>query len=267
MARNSKAAKKKRNSEILIILVLLCLLIAGGAGAGYLFMNRSKAPDKVTLCPASGPVGHYIVLVDNTDPYSFIQREAFIQRLQRLADEIPEGGLLTVYALGEDFTEHANPVFDRCNPGDTTEKSEVTANLKRIQKRYEKDYRQPLTELAQSLLTNKSGKYSPIFEMLQLVSIKGFKAHNVDGPKQLYVFSDMLANTPGFSMFKTLPSFDSFKRSMYGSKSLTDFSGVEVRLNFLINYHARQNRAQVVFWEQYFEQAGGDLAAVDPIEG
>jgi hypothetical protein len=268
MARTRKSKKSTLLRDGSIIAVLIAIIGTVFLGAGYMFMNRSKAPDKATLCPADGPVGHYVVLVDNTDPYNFIQREAFIQRLQNLADrDVPEGALLTVYALGENFADHANPVFQRCNPGSATGKSEFNANPKRIQKRYEKDYRQPLTEVAQSLLTEKPGNHSPIFEMLQLVSIKGFKSNNVNGPKRLYVFSDMLANTQEFSMFRTLPKFEDFKNSAYGNKSLTDFSGVSVQLSFLMNYHTKQTRAHVSFWEQYFEQTGGSLVAVDKVEG
>ncbi|MOA14337.1 hypothetical protein D3C78_1344340 [compost metagenome] len=108
---------------------------------------------------------------------------------------------------------------------------------------------------------------SPIFEMIQLVAINSFRANNVQGPKTLIVYSDMLANTPDFSMFSGLPEFDSFAESPYGQRSQTRLDGVRVELNYLMKYPKLQNRKQLAFWERYFERAGARLVAVTPVEG
>lgn len=268
MARKSRAARKKRSNEMLMVMGLGVFLTAVLSGIAYLFMHRTTAPDKLTMCPATGPIGHYVVLVDNTDPYTFIQRQAFVEGLKSLAEDVvPEGYLLTVYALGEDFTENATPILEKCNPGDATLKSEMTSNLKRIQSRFENEFRQPVAKLEDVLMLDKPSDKSPIFEMLQIAAINGFRAKNVHGPKVLIVYSDMLPNTPEFSMFKGLPEFSAFADSTYGKRSLTDMEGVRVELNYLLNYPELQNRKQLGFWEHYFEKAGARIVEVRTLEG
>lgn len=267
MRRVSMAEKKRRQEQRTIAGLVAFLLAAVGAVTWYLLQPKVET-NKLTLCPADGPLGQYVVLVDNTDPYNFIQRQAFVQGLKSLADTVvPQGYLLTVYALGQDFKENAEPVFEKCNPGTAVGMSELDSNPKRAQARYEREFRGPVTQLDNVLMQDKPADKSPIFEMLQLVAINSFRANNVQGPKTLIVYSDMLANTPDFSMFSGLPEFDSFAESSYGQRSQTRLDGVRVELNYLMKYPKLQNRKQLAFWERYFERAGARLVAVTPVEG
>ncbi|ANI16306.1 MULTISPECIES: hypothetical protein [Pseudomonas] len=266
--RRTNAAEKKRRQELRTIALLVIVLLSMAGGIGWYFLQRPTAIDKLTLCPASGPLGHYVVLVDNTDPYNFIQRQAFAQGLKALADKlVPEGYLLSVYALGEDFTQTAKPLFEKCNPGTAVGKSELDSNPTRIQERFEREFREPVTQLENVLMQDKPADKSPIFEMLQLVAINSFQSENIQGPKTLVVYSDMLANTSEFSMFKGQADFDGFAASAYGQKSQTRLDGVQVKLNYLMNYPKLQTRKQLAFWERYFEKAGARLVAVTPVEG
>jgi hypothetical protein len=268
MARLSKAARKNKRHELFTALGLGSLLIVALTGAGYLFMNRDQAPDKMTLCPAAGPLGHYVVLVDNTDTYNFMQRQAFLERLKSLAeDKVPEGNLLSVYVLGSDFTANATPVFEKCNPGVGKDKSDITANLQRIKRRFEDDFEKPIVNLAETVLIEKPSDRSPIFEMLQIASINGFRAKNIKGERVLIIFSDMLPNTQEFSMFKGIPEIKGFLDSNYGRKSQTDLDGVKVEVNYLLNYPKLQTRNQLGFWEAFFEKAGARIVSVRTLEG
>ncbi|WP_409312497.1 hypothetical protein [Pseudomonas putida] len=266
-ARN-KYSKKSGSAELLKIAVAALVIVAGIGGLGYHLYNKPKSADKVTLCPAEGPLGHVVVLVDNTDPYSFIQREAFSQALRTLSDEVvPEGYLLSVFSLGENFEKNAKPLFERCNPGTSAGKSEMTANLKRIDLRFQESFKDPVQKLEDSLLNETSAKYSPIFEMIQLASINGFRAKNIQGPRKLIIFSDMLPNTAEFSMFSGVPSYQSFSATAYGERSKTNLSGVKVEIHYLMKYPKLQTMKQLKFWESYLEDAGARLIRVSTMEG
>lgn len=268
MARISKAERRKKNRELMRATGLGLLLLVVLSMGGYFFINRDIAPDRLTLCPVTGPLGHYVVLVDNTDPYNFMQRQAFLQSLTSLAEEkVEEGHLLSIYVLGADVTEHATPVFEKCNPGVGEGKSEMTANLARIKKRFEDDFKKPILKLSETVLVDKPSDRSPIFEMLQIASINGFRAKDVKGDRVLVIFSDMLPNTQEFSMFKGSTPFRSFHDSHYGRKSQTDLGGVKVEVNYLLNYPKLQTRSQLSFWEEYFEKAGARLISVKTLEG
>lgn len=267
-ATPNKYAQSNGNGEWLKITLLVVFIVSLLGGVGYYLYTKPKSVDKASLCPAEGPLGHVVVLVDNTDPYSFIQRQGFVQALGALTDQVvPEGYLLSVFALGEDYQKNAEPIFEKCNPGTSDGKSELTANLKRIDKRFNESFREPVLQLEDVLMAQEPAKYSPVFEMIQLASIKGFRAHKVKGPKKLIIFSDMLPNTESFSMFKGVPEFKAFSATVYGEHSKTDLSGIKVELHYLMKYPKLQTMKQLKFWEDYFENTGARLTRVQTMEG
>lgn len=267
-AKNKYTKKNSNVGDWLKIIAAVVVILAAIGVGGYHFYKQPKSADKVTLCPADGPLGHVVVMVDNTDPYSFIQREAFTQALRSLSDEVvPEGHLLSVFSLGENFENNAKPLFERCNPGTSVGKSEVTENLKRIDHRYQEYFKGPIQNLEDSLLSISSAKYSPIFEMIQLASINGFRSQNIQGPRRLIIFSDMLPNTAEFSMFSGIPDYNIFSKSPYGERIKTDLSGVKVEIQYLMKYPKLQTMKQLHFWESYFEEAGARLTRVSTMEG
>lgn len=267
-ARPNKYSNQSNNGEWLKIIFSVIVIVCVLGGVVYYMYTKPKSADKTTLCPAEGPRGHVVVLVDNTDPYSFIQQQAFIQALDSLSDDVvPEGYLLSVFSLGEDFQKNAEPVFEKCNPGTSDGKSELTTTLKRIDKRFNTSFKEPITSLEKVLIAEAPAKYSPIFEMIQLASIKGFRTRNVEGPRTLIIFSDMLPNTKEFSMFKGVPDYKSFTSTVYGEHSKTDLSGVKVEIHYLMKYPRLQTMKLLNFWEQYFEDTGARLTRVRTMEG
>jgi hypothetical protein len=242
------------------------LAIAGGAGWAW-WSHRGKGLD-AQLCPAGGPTGHVVLLVDKTDPLTFTQKQAFQQRLRDLvARRTPQGTLLSVFVLGESFRDNAQALAELCNPGDGAGASELTANPAQLRRQYDERFIAPLMNEAEALQAVRPAKWSPIFEMLQLVGINGFQARDVKGPRRLVVMSDLLHNTPELSMYRALPDFDAFARTDYAVKSQARLDGVAVELDVLMNTPALQTRRLLQFWERWFDRAGAHVERVDPLEG
>jgi hypothetical protein len=213
-----------------------------------------------------------VLLVDTTDPFGFTQSQAVLATLrQRVLERVPEGALLSVFVLGEDVQADARPILELCNPGSGRGRSELTANPERLQARYESRFMAPVTQLVQKLSDphRPPARWSPIFEMLQLVAINGFRRSDVHGERRLVVVSDMLHNTPGFSMYKgaATQDFHAFADTDYARRSMADLQGVQVELLVLLNTPALQTRRQATFWEDWFERAGARLVDVRPLEG
>jgi hypothetical protein len=266
----NQGARAQRRSAIhvwsAVILVLLGMAII--VAVGYRQLTRDDPIDPVTLCPAKGPAGHTVLLVDKTDPLNFTQKQAFSVRLQNMVtSEIPEGHLLSVFVLGESFQQSAVPILELCNPGSEQGKSELTANLKRLQTRFEERFIKPVRETEELLVATAPAKVSPIFEMIQLVGINGFQKHAIQGKKRLLMMSDMIHNTPQFSMYSGNFDFEYFSKTDYGSKSMANLQGVDVNIIYLLNTPRLQTRRQAYFWEQYFERAGAKLSNITPLEG
>lgn len=268
MATLGRRAKQRRRKNIFLgtlAFAFVGIVVAGGA---LYTLTRPPGLDKASLCPARGPMGHYVLLVDKTDPLTFTQKEAFTITLRELVERrIPQGYLLSVFVLGEDFKESAKPLVELCNPGTGEDKSELTDNLRRLKKQYQTGFLEPLLKQSESLVASQPAKYSPIFEMMQLVAINGFRAHDVKGERRLVVMSDMLQNTPQYSMYKGPVDYPSFASSTYGQKAQLELRGVEVEIQYLMNAPQLQTRRNLKFWEDYFEKAGARIVAVRPLEG
>lgn len=255
--------------EILLgsIAIVVTLAVVIGV-ASYLF-TRPPPIDQASMCPAKGPLGHYVLLVDKTDPMNFVQKEAFTVTLRELVERrIPEGYLLSVFVLGEDFKENAKPLVELCNPGTGENKSELTENVRRLKRQYQERFLEPLLQQSEALLSHQPAKASPIFEMLQLVGINAFRKHDVKGERRLIVMSDMLHNTPSqFSMYKGVMDYRTFAESTYGKRIQLELRNVDVELHLLMNSPQLQTLRLTKFWEDYFNKAGARIVAVRPLEG
>jgi hypothetical protein len=270
MARKSqREIKRQRNQLFIAIFVSAIILTIVGVFIYYtFFMPKVGQIDATSLCPAEGPKGHYVLLVDKTDPLTFTQNEAFSITLREIIEKrTPEGYLLSVFLLGEDFKENAKPLVELCNPGTGADKSKFNANLKQLKRQYQERFLNPLLEKSDLLLATKPAKTSPIFEMLQLVAINAFRKHDVKGERRLIIMSDMLHNTPQFSMYKGPVDYQTFTISDYGRKSHLELPDVEVEIHYLINTPQLQTKRNVKFWEDYFNKAGARIVAVQPLEG
>lgn len=269
MARISKRESERQRKQFFIASLVTVAILGFVAWLIYEELNPPSPPvDATTLCPANGPKGHYVLLVDKTDPLNFTQKEAFSVTLRELIEKrTPEGYLLSVFVLGEDFKENAKPLVELCNPGTGEGKSDFNANLKQLRRQYQERFLDPMLKQSDALLAAQPAKVSRIFEMLQLVSINAFRKHEVKGPRRLIMMSDMLHNTPEFSMYRGPVDYQAFSYSDYGRKSQLELRDVEVEIHYLMNTPKLQTKRNLKFWEDYFNNARARIVAVRPLEG
>lgn len=268
MATLGRREKQRQRTQLLLTVGISSVVMLVLAAAGYYLLSRPNGLNPETLCPADGPRGHYILLVDKTDPLNFTQKQALSVTLKELIEtKVPEGFLVSVFALGEDFRESATPLVELCNPGDGSNLSEWDSSPKKRKALYMSKFAQPLVELSESLVSAEAAKRSPIFEMLQLVGINGYRKQGINGERRLVIVSDMLQNTAQFTMYKGPVDFAAFEASEYGRKSLPDLQNVKVELHYLMNSPQLQTKRNLKFWEDFFARAGARIVAVRPLEG
>ena len=268
MARRSAAAKKRQTKNVAVGIAAIVLFLSAVAGAMYYVLTRDAGIDRQTLCPKGGPLAHTVLLVDKTDPLNFSQKEAFLRLLEELVDRrITPGELVSVFVLGEDFRDGAKPLVEVCNPGSGEGKSELTANVAKLNATYRERFREPLLKQADALISTKPAKGSPILEMLQLISINGFRKHAVKGPNRLIIVSDLLHKTAQYSMYQGPMDFEALANTDYGRKMSAELPGVEVEIHHVLNYPKLQNRRQLDFWKAYFSRSGAKTMSVRPMEG
>ena len=262
--------EEERNTGKRFLAILLVILAAvTAAWFGHAAFTKETF-DKVTLCPTKGPRGQYVVLIDNTSPFPFTQKAAMGQRLKNMVlNEIPEGYLLTVFLLDEDYKKHESPIFEKCNPGQWKDKNKYMAAKKFVTHVFDEDFAKPLDAVVGKISLEERSKNSPVFEILQLAGIHGFQRGNVQGEKKLIVYSDMMANMPQFSMYKgALPTYAGFRKTPYGQLSVAPgLEGVNVTINLLAADQKTVPYPKLTqFWAEYFESNGASLEAIVPVE-
>lgn len=248
---------------------IIAIIVIFGFAGGYWYLNSDKEVlDKTTYCPISGAEGHTVILIDKTDPLNFTQQQSFDVLMNNLIKEkVPEKGLVSVFALGENFTENDKPLIQLCNPGDGSDKSKITDNIERLKKRYNQDFVEPLKAISSELVAREPAKYSPVFEQIQMVAINGFKRQDISGEKRLIIVSDMLQNTPDYSMYRQQQDFEQFQQSHYAQKVRADLGQVKVELYYIMNSPKYQTQRHLNFWQQYFNQMGAKVVFVEPLAG
>jgi len=268
MATLGKRAKARRNKEWTLGALAVLVGAAVFAGGVYFTVMREKPLNAESFCPAAGPRGHYVLLVDKTDPLNFTQKQAFAVILQEFIEKkVPQGYLLSVFALGEDITETAAPLVELCNPGDGSNQTELTGNPEKARAKYRQRFSEPLLSLSESLVAARSANASPIFEMLQLVGINAFRKHGVQGERRLVLMSDMLHNTKAFSMYKGPVDYAAFSATDYGRRVQAELPDVAVELHYLMTNPQLQTKRNLAFWEAHFSKAGARVVSVRPLEG
>lgn len=257
MARKSKLARNRQRTNLFLGTLSLLVVVGLVSGAVWWWSQKKAGLDPVTLCPHNGPLGHNVLLIDKTDPFNLPQKAAFDLLVTDLVTkQTPPGYLLSIYVLGDDFKTQTKPLVELCNPGDAKGHSELTENTKQLNRQYKERFLKPVFEQSTELLNIATAQESPILEMLQMVNLNSLQRHNVDGPKQLIVLSDLLQNSKQLSMYKSVPNFESFDQTGYALKTKSNFAGIDVKVQLLQNAPQLQKQNLFDFWEKYFNKAG-----------
>ena len=269
MPRSSRRAKSQQRNNLLLGALALLLVIGILSGALWWWSQKNNnSLDAQTLCPTSGALGHNVLLIDATDPLNMAQKAALDLYLSDLAiKNTPAGYLLSVFVLGHDFKADTQPLVQLCNPGTAQGHSAMTENIQQLTRRYQEGFLKPVLEQTQQLTGRESAEESPIFEMLQMLSLNSLQKQQVDGPKTLVVVSDLLQNSPQFSMYQTTPNFEQFTKTAYATKTKINFDGVDVKVLVLFNSPALQKTTLFDFWKQYFKSAGARSVQIDLLPG
>lgn len=250
---------------------LVALTLLGIGTAFYLKGQSSEvATDPATLCPTRRPPSDVtVILLDVSDKFSEPQRLQIHNHLARLRDSIPRFGLIEVYTVDRLRRRVTEPIVHLCNPGTGEDLSRIYQNPELARKKWD-GFAARLTSDIDRQISAPALATSPIFEAIQSTALKTFGAPSHDGlAKRLIIVSDLLQHVPGaLSMYRGVPSFESFEKTPYFSRVRSDLQGVSV----LVLYLARpdvpeQDRRHIAFWDEYFQAQGATVEEVKRVFG
>lgn len=268
----SKKKKGSQTKEIILISFLLILILGVIGGAAWMYFGNKKAElDKTTFCPIVNgeptPSATLTILLDETDPLSSLQQDFVMVAIENMVREVEPGTLISIYTLSSTGEITRKPVFERCKIRDGSDADPLTENEKLLNKRFINNFRAPLASIMSSLTSSsEKGKESKIIEQIQSCAINTFQKWHPEGEQTLVIFSDMLQNSQGFSMYKNRNyKFADFKKLPFAAEAKTNLLGVNVEIYYFITNARLQRNSNVEFWKDFFRSAGARVNRVEPV--
>ena len=100
-----------------------------------------------------------------------------------------------------------------------------------------------------------------------MVNLNSLRKHDVNGPKELIVLSDLLQNSKQLSMYKSTPDFEAFNATVYAQKTKVNFEGVDIKVHLLQNAPQLQKQNLFDFWKSYFSNSGASTFELTALPG
>jgi hypothetical protein len=94
-----------------------------------------------------------------------------------------------------------------------------------------------------------------------------FAKFDVRGRRSLIIVSDMLHNTPAYSLYRQSQDFAALRTTPEFARLRSKLEGADVELLLLMHTPQLQSRRLTKFWEDYFRDMGARLQRVEPLPG
>lgn len=236
----------------------------------YRVWDPAVPTDKESLCPVSGAKSVTVILIDQTDAFSTIQRGDIRSQLVDVRDEVEQHGAITIYLVGDPNEQTLMPVFTICNPGTEEEINKFKESVIQARKRWHNRFAARLDRELDTTLAPHSADFSPILESVQSISITEFSGRsNNRRKKRLIIISDFLQRSRMHSQYKSIVGFDRFRRTDNFQKLKADLRDVSVEMLYLRRTTANsvQGSDHKRFWKQYFESQGASVTRIYEVSG
>jgi len=250
--------RKQREDLLGVVLVLASVGLVGAVGALVLRHGSTRQPLDARGCPVdAAPPTNDVVLYDASDQLAGLQQEWLQRRLSEWIAETPLHGRIQLYVLPRQASD-LQASFDRCNPGSGEDASWLFANPTRLERRWEELFAAP-AERAVEELPNSVQPYSPLLEVVQLLSVRAGLESRAEGRRRLFLISDMLQHSPTASFYGG--GCRSAEERTRSRRLLGDLGGVDVVVK-----HIRRDqpsgcrpRELIALWERLFRAMGARL--------
>ena len=263
MSRRARRKQQRRKNLLggilagTVVIALVGIFLWGAMGGGARELDEAN-------CPVDGRYAAQVaILVDPSDSLTVVQRSVAPRILEAIESGAPETAEIRVYTLARAGRGDTASVLRVCVPRHPDSVSSATGNPAIARRRYN-EFTQSLQESLSTLLTSRGDDVSPLIEGVQVAAVSAFRPRSSDMPRQLFIVSDMLQNSPAVSFYRGDPDFGSLMRNPdYGTLKV-DLAGVEVSA-FLLARAGDAGRIQAGgmrrFWEDYFLDQGAHPTA------
>ena len=245
---------KKRGS---VGQVLAAAVVAGVVFVFGVLMLQSRAVestvqfDPETNCQLNRQLqGHLVVLIDVTDGLAPELAEEITADLRGPLARMRGGEKLTIALVDDTSNSVVSAAVTACSPPRGLEASVLTSNSTMIERKWQKEFADPVLARVAALATDREVSRSGIVQSIQRISELPDFGNESGVPRQeLVIYSDWLENQIFQSAQETLP------RNLVSQLSarLETLAGVAVKPTTLVRTKRQpeQDRAERVFMEAF----------------
>lgn len=267
--RKRRQRTKQKNTAGLIIIGTVFSLIAVMGYYWYQFKSKQHNIDPVTLC-TEGSTPEYVALIfDKTDAYNQIQQRFLTRFFEEFKAKLQAGTHISLYHIDDQKLDPIQADYEVCAPRTGEDANALYENPKLIKQRWREQFEIPLDRIIVDFMKPGNADYSPILEILQVVSLSAFPVQSQKVKKKIIIISDMLHHTREWSHYRGQMSFKEFEKTQYFQKVRTDLHGAEVIILYVRRDGAvnLQTKRHAYFWADYIQAIGGQVSVIEKIDG
>jgi len=184
------------------------------------------------------------------------------KRLEDIAGDVPDYGLLE-FRLLDPPLPGGRIMFSKCNPGDGSNLSEITANPRLAHKTWMEQFHAPLEDALDKTMVQSEADSSPILSAVQRIVVDRFEKGR---PGRLIIVSDMIEHTPDYSQYKGDLSYERYKHTPAYKKQHTDLEGAGVTI-FYVQRLRMDSGNHIRFWTDWVADNNGILDEAVKLQG
>lgn len=268
--RNRNQLARKKNLIGIFIIFGVILVIIGVAFFRYQLQENHVSLDPVTLCPEKGPSPKYVALVfDKSDNYNLVQKHFLKRFFTRFKNNLLPGTKISIYLIDETNKKTILPYLVVCTPRTGKDANIFYENPRIITERWQEKFESPLDQVINGALQGGKASFSPILEVLQIVSLSAFPEDATLADKKIILISDMLQHTPEWSHYRGQLDVSKLKKTSYYQQINTDLRNAEVNILYVRRegMEKLQNKRHAFFWADYIKSIGGLVTSIEKIDG
>jgi hypothetical protein len=236
---------------VLVVVAVLALKVSNDQG---------PKPDP-TGCLDSIP-SDLVMVVDHSEGVSEQTMAEVKARALAAINQLPLRGRASVFTIIKDSKTALHPVFKACRPPKGSEVSSLTANPDMVNRDYENKFLGPLKAAIEQ--RPSLSEESPIAQVITDLSLSEYFR---SGSTRLLVFSDLLENTPAFTIYgcaSGTSAVDAYRRARSGAMERPKFKNLRIDLNLIprLNISPESVRCRAQFWNWFFGDNEGEAATL-----
>ena len=271
MARYRKRQRRIHFKNLLGLVLIGCVL-AVVAALGYFWherQDRQQAFDPVNLCPLAGSPAYIALVFDKTDAYNSVQQKFLKRYFNDFKTKLSPGARVALYVIDDRNRNIIAPDFEVCAPRTGTDANALYENPKLIRQRWLEQFEKPLDQAIEGFMKPSIAEYSPIMEIIQVVSLSAFPLAQNNAAKKIIIVSDMLQHTPEWSHYRGQMDFGALEQTAYFQRIRTDLQGAEVQILYVRRdgMEKLQTKRHAFFWADFIGAIGGRVTLIEKIDG